>query len=61
MESEDKGAENDDNDENGENDGSDYLPPQLESEDKGAENGLILMNHHTELDWLYSWMVRTQL
>ena len=30
---------------------------QLESETKGAEHGLILMNHHTELDWIYSWMV----
>ena len=26
-------------------------------ESKGAEHGLILMNHHTELDWIYSWMV----
>ena len=30
---------------------------QLETESKGAEHGLILMNHHTELDWIYSWMV----
>ena len=34
---------------------------QLETETKGAEHGLILMNHHTELDWIYSWMVRSQI
>jgi len=32
------------------------LARQLETESKGAEHGLILMNHHTELDWIYSWM-----
>jgi len=32
------------------------LAKQLETETKGAEHGLILMNHHTELDWIYSWM-----
>ena len=31
---------------------------RMEGEDK-AENALILMNHHTELDWLYTWMVST--
>ena len=33
------------------------LASRLEGADRGAENAIVLMNHHTELDWLYSWMV----
>merc|ERR1719154_2987 len=25
------------------------------------EHALILMNHHTELDWLYTWMIGDRL
>jgi len=32
------------------------LACRLEGADRGAENAIVLMNHHTELDWLYSWM-----
>ena len=32
-----------------------YIQDVLES--LGKDHGLILMNHHHELDWLYGWMV----